>query len=247
MAIIRTLFLTLFLLQISLASVPRPLGWVSDYAGLFDRASEGRITQAITAIKASTGAEVAVVTQNSLGEFGSREEMALAYFESWGLGTRGNDNGLLLLILYDESSNLKQYRFETGMGLEGDLPDGLLGQIGREEIVPRFRAGDYGNGVLAAVIRIGNILGADLTAQAPARSSTRRKGGIGSIIFFILMMILLSRRGRGSGLLGFLLLGSMMGGRGRSGGFGGGGFGGGSFGGFGGGGGASGGGAGGGW
>lgn len=245
MAIIRTLFLAILLFQISLASVPRPLGWVSDYAGIFDRASEGRITQAITAIKTSTGAEVAVVTQNSLGEFGSREEMALAYFESWGIGARGNDNGLLILILYDESSNLKQYRFETGMGLEGDLPDGLLGQIGREEIVPRFRAGDYGNGVLAAVVRIGTILGADLTAQAPRRSGARRKGGIGSIIFFILMMALLSRRGRGSGLLGFLLLGSMMGGRGRSGGFGGGGFGG-SFGGFGGGG-AAGGGAGGGW
>ncbi len=246
MALLRTVFVILFIVQIGFASVPKPLGWVSDYAGILDRTSEVRITEAITAIKVSTGVEIAVVTQNSMGEFGTREEMGLAYLEGWGVGEKGKDNGLLILILYDEGSNLRQYRFESGIGLEGDLPDGLLGQIGREEIVPRFRSGDYGNGALAAVARIGGILGADLSVQVPSQRPAGRKRGIGSIIFFILMFAILGGRRRGSGLLGMLLLGSMMGGRGRIGGSGGG-FGGGSFGGFGGGGLGSGGGAGGSW
>ena len=248
----RIWILFLLLLNVSVASVPRPLGWVSDYAGLFDRAGVNMITQAITSIKAGTGAEIAVVTQNSMGEFGSREEMALAYLEKWGIGEKGKDNGLLILILYDRSLNLKEYRFETGLGLEGDLPDGLLGQIAREEMVSRFRQGDFSGGVLASVVRIGNILGADLTQVPAAQKPIAGKKGIGSFIFFaFIILMLLSRvisgKGRGGGLLALLMLGSMMGSRGRIGGFGGGGFGGGSFGGFGGGGGGAGGGAGGSW
>ncbi|UCE66328.1 MAG: TPM domain-containing protein [Candidatus Zixiibacteriota bacterium] len=248
----RIWILLLLSLNIGFASVPRPLGWVSDYAGLFDRGGIDRITDAIAAIKTSTGAEIAVVTQNSMGEFGSREEMALAYLEEWGLGERGKDNGLLILILYDRNSNLKEYRFETGLGLEGDLPDGLLGQIVREEMVPRFRQGDFSGGVLAAVVRIGNILGADLTQVPAIQKTITGKRGIGSSIFIALIILMLlsrviSGKGRGGGLLALLMLGSMMGSRGRIGGFGGGGFGGGSFGGFGGGGGGAGGGAGGSW
>jgi uncharacterized protein len=248
----RTWILLLLLFNIGFASVPRPIGWVSDYAGLFDREGQGRLTSAITAIKASTSAEIAVVTQNSLGEFGTREEMALAYLEEWGIGEKGKDNGLLILILYDRNSNLREYRFETGLGLEGDLPDGLLGQIAREEMVPRFRQGDFAGGVLAAVVRIGNILGADLTQVPAAQKPVAGKKSVGSSIFiaFIILMLLsrlIRGKGRGGGLLALLMLGSMMGPRGRIGGFGGGGFGGGSFGGFGGGGGGAGGGAGGSW
>ena len=230
------------------ASIPRPLGWVSDYAGLFDRSGKEKITRAITAIKASTGDEIAVVTQNSLDGFGSKEEMALAYLEKWGLGEKGKDNGLLILILYDPGSNLRDYRFETGLGLEGDLPDGLLGQIGREELVPRFRQGDYSGGVLAAVIRIGTVLGADMSAQGPKQKPVVRDKGLGSLIFFIFIIIIILGRGRrGGGLLGLFLLGTMLGGGRRTGGFGGGGGGFGGFGGFGGGGGGAGGGAGGSW
>jgi uncharacterized protein len=242
----RALFFLFLLASFAGADIPRPLGWVSDYAELLDRAGEEKISSVITSIRASTGADIAVVTRNSLDDFGSPEGMALAYLEEWGLGEKGKDNGLLLLILYAPESNLRDYRFETGLGLEGDLPDGLLGQIAREELVPRFRQGDYSGGVLAAVIRIGTILGADLSAQGPSQKPVVRKKGIGSLIFIIfLIMIILSRGKRGGGLLGLLLLGSMLGGGRRSGGFGGGGFGG--FGGFGGGGGGAGGGAGGRW
>jgi len=252
----RTLLFSTILIGTAIASVPRPLGWVSDYAGLFDGAGMAKITDAITAIKASTGAEIAVVTQNSMGEFGFAEEMALAYLQQWGIGEKGKDNGLLILILYDEDSDLKEYRFETGLGLEGELPDGLLGQIGREELVPRFRAGDFSGGVLAAVVRIGNILGADLKAVPVSQKPVAWQKGIGPslLLAFIIIMIIgriISGRGGGGGLLGLLLLSSMMRSRGGIDGFGGfsggGGFRGGGFGGFGGGGGGAGGGAGGRW
>jgi uncharacterized protein len=238
---LKVLFIALILsFSVSHAGLPRPLGWVSDYAGLLDENIVTQTSGLLASIKASTGAEIAVITRNSLEEYGTIEEMALAYLTGWGVGQKGQDNGLVLMIVIDETTGYRGYRFETGYGLEGELPDGLLGQIGREEIVPRFGEGDYGGGILAAVIRIGNILGADMTT-APPQKTAKGRGGIGSLIFIaIIIILMLSGRGRRSGLLWLLLLGAMGGGRRSGGGFGGGGFGGG-FGGFGGGGGGGGG------
>jgi len=241
-----TLILLLVLVSTAIADLPKPIGWVSDYAGLLNSKEVTDLNSVLSSIKTSTGAEIAVVTQNSLFDYGSIEDMGYAYLDGWAVGQKDKDNGLVILIVMDPATGYRGYRFESGYGIEGDLPDGLLGQIGREELVPFFKAGDYGGGILSAVIRIGNKLGADLTIQPPARQQGKGSRGAGSFIFFIIMIILLSgkRRGRG-GLLALLLMSGMGRSGGRSGGFGGGGFGGG-FGGFGGGGGG-GGGASGGW
>lgn len=236
------------------AFLPQPQGYVSDYMGLLDNQSKSQITQAIQAIEKSTGAEIAVIIQDSLPTNITIEEQAIAYLSGWKVGKKGQDNGLVLLIIDDETNNYHSYRFETGLGLEGQLPDGLLGQIGREEMVPRFKAGNYGGGILAAVVRMGQVLGADMgAAPKPAK---RKQGiqGLGALIFIIIIVLLVSGGGKrgglggGSSLFWLMMLGGMGGGR-RGGGFGSGGFGGGGggFGGFGGGGGGAGGGATGGW
>jgi uncharacterized protein len=244
-----------------MASLPRPLGFVSDYAGLLGRQQVDRITQAVSGIEASTGAEIAVIIQDTLGEYATVEELALAYLSEWKIGKKGSDNGLVLLVVVDQSRQHGQYRFETGRGLEGDLPDGRLGQIGREDLVPYFRQGDYGGGILAAVVRIGEVLGADMSASRPERPRGKGISALAIIIAVIIFFMLFGGAGRGgrrgisggmggSNLLWLMLLGG-LGGR-RGGGFGGGSFGGGGgfgggFGGFGGGGGGAGGGASGGW
>jgi uncharacterized protein len=242
------LLLLVFAVPGVLAALPRPQGYVSDYVGILDDGSRAEITQAIEAIEKSTAAEIAVIIQDTLGESATIEEAALAYLSEWKVGKKGKDNGLVLLIVTNRSGSHGEYRFETGLGLEGELPDGLLGQIGREDIIPRFRAGEIGGGILAAVYRIGIILGADMSAIQPKKPGPGGSG-IGALLFFLIILFFifggLGRRGGGSGLLWLMLLGSMGSGRGQ-GGFGGrgfGGFGGGGFGGFGGGGGGAGGGA----
>ena len=246
-------FLTLLILMcipVVVFALPQPQGYVSDYMGLLDSGSKAKITSAIEAIENSSSAEIAVIIQNSLPDNISIEELALSYLEEWGIGKKGKENGLVLLIIDDESKGYHGYRFETGRGLEGDLPDGLLGQIGREEMVPHFRSGDYAGGILAAVVRIGKILGGDISAKAPKKAPKQIPGIFGLLFILFVILLLIGGRGRGggSGLLMGLLLGQMLGGRRSgfgSGGFGSGGFGGssGGFGGFGGGGGGSGGGA----
>ena len=243
--------ITIVFLAVSAAAsaIPPPQGYVSDFAGIMDGESVQQIAQVLQSIESSTGSEISVVTQNSLDIYGSIEEMALAYLTEWKVGKKGSDNGLILMIVNDKDTGYHAYRFETGYGLEGDLPDGLLGQIGREELVPWFRTGNYGTGVLSAMIRIGKILGANLNIAPPKRGGQQAKG-IGGLVLLIIFIFFIigSRGGRGggSGLLWLLLLGSMggrRGGFGGGGGFGGFGGGGGGFGGFGGGGGGGGGGA----
>jgi len=231
----------------ALAVLPRPLGQVSDYAGLIDSQSKSQLDAALSIIEANSGIEIAVVTRKSLDDYGSIEEMGLAYLEGWGVGKRGKDNGLVILVVYDPSSDIKGYRFESGYGLEGELPDGLLGQVGREEMVPFFQQGEFGKGILSAVIRISKILNVNLQ-MAPPKGRVRERNGIGSVLFILfIILVVLGRRGGGRAGLLFLLLGGMGGFRGpggfRGGSFGGGGFGsgGGGFGGFGGGGGGGGG------
>jgi uncharacterized protein len=236
-------------ITVTAAAIPSPQGYVSDFAGLMDQPSIQQIDQILQSIESSTGAEIAVVTQNSLDKYASIEEMALDYLTQWKVGKKGSDNGLILMIVMDNDKNYHAYRFETGYGLEGQLPDGLLGQIGREELVPWFRTGDYGKGVLSAALRIGKILGANLDVAPPKHRGQEAKG-IGGLVFLLIFIFfaIASRGGRGggSGLFWLMMLGGLGGGN-RRGGFGGGGFGGfgggGGFGGFGGGGGGGGGGA----
>ena len=187
----RTIKLTMAILSLTaltaIAALPQPQGYVSDYLGLLDGQSGSQITQAIQAIEKSTGAEIAVIIQDSLPANTTIEDQALAYLSGWKVGKKGEDNGLVLLIVDDEANHFHSYRFETGLGLEGQLPDGLLGQIGREEMVPRFRAGRYGEGIFAAIYRIGQVLGADM-GEAP-KPTKRNPGiqGLGALIFFIII------------------------------------------------------------
>ena len=129
--------------------------------------------------------------------------------------------------------NERKYRIEVGYGLEGILPDSLVGSIGRQYLVPYFRKGDYSGGIYAATLAIANVIAKDagvkITGMPAARKSSpvkdRRKstGFFGKIIFlliFLVMVIIFIKNPRS--FLVLLLLSSMGGRRGPWGGSGGG-------------------------
>ena len=190
-----------------------------------------------------TGASLVVATFKTTGGR-DIESFATELFQAWGIGKKGEDRGLLMLIALKE----RRFRLETGYGLEGILPDGKLGRIRDAYFLPYFKKGLFGpgfaNGMAAIAAVIAQDAGVELTGaiqpKAAGRSNKAGLGGAGfflvMVIWFVMSMVARSRnRGRGGGslwLLPFLLLG---GGSGRP--PGGGGFGGfgGGFGGFGGG------------
>jgi uncharacterized protein len=122
-----------------------PPGRVVDLANLIEPALEAQLVSGLRELEEKTTAQMAILTVNSLnGE--TVEALSLRTAKQWKLGQKGKDNGLLLTVVLKE----RKYRFETGYGLEGSLPDSLLGSLGREKMVPFFKKGKYGEGIAAA-------------------------------------------------------------------------------------------------
>ena len=125
--------------------VPALTGRVVDQADLLRPATEASLDARLAAFEDSTTVQIAVLTVRSLnGEV--LEPFATRVFRTWGLGQADADNGVLILV----SEVDRQIRIEVGYGLEGSLTDARAGRIIRNEMTPRFRAGDFDGGVLAA-------------------------------------------------------------------------------------------------
>jgi uncharacterized protein len=220
----------------------KPQGYVSDFAGVIDAQSKAELENYCTRVEQQTGAEIALVTIGSL-EGEPVEDVANTIFRAWGIGKKGKDEGILLLLGVKD----RRDRLEVGYGLEPLLPDGFDGEVLRA-MRPALRQNQYGEALRAAAATIGSRIAKakgvalDVALRRQIQAPQRISIPWPLILIGIFFLFSLLRRGGGGGGGGFLpglLLGSMMGGRGGFGGGSGGGFGGdsggGGFGGFGGG------------
>jgi len=240
-------------LSASGAAEKAPVGYINDFAGVIDPATRAALERYCAQVEARTGAQIAVLTIASL-EGRPIEDVANEIFQRWGIGKKGSDEGVLLLLSIGD----RRMRLEVGYGLEPVLPDGFSGSILRA-MRPALRENRYDEAVTEAVrtigARIAQAKGVSLDAplpQAPVRPALPTASLLPFGIFTLVFLLVLfgrigsarrySRYGyRSSGaadVLTGMLIGSLLG-RGIGGGRGGGGFGGfgggGGFGGFGGG------------
>lgn len=97
------------------------------------------------------------------------EQYSLRVAESWKLGAKGKDDGLLLLVAKQD----RKIRIEVGYGLEGTIPDAIARRVIDETIAPRFKAGDFAGGLMDGVERLTHIVipTAAQTAPAPPASA----------------------------------------------------------------------------
>lgn len=118
---------------------------VTDSGEMLSDREEQEVSEMLYSINRQTGIEYLVYTIKSLnGE--DIETCANRLFRTAGLGDKEKDNGLLLLISYDD----RKFRLEVGYGLEGDIPDTQAANI-INTMTPYFKEGNYGDGVKAAV------------------------------------------------------------------------------------------------
>ncbi|MCR5887848.1 TPM domain-containing protein [Hymenobacter sp. J193] len=225
---------------------PSPARLVNDLAGLLSPDEEARLEQKLVAYNDSTSSQIAIVTVQTLDGY-EVADYAQRLGESWGVGRKGKNNGLLILV-----SNVEhKVTIQTGYGLEGAIPDALAKRVISNVIVPNFRAGQYYTGLDEATTRLIALASGEYKAEPRATGDYEDSSGSGWmfwVILGILIIILISRmrggggggggfggrrnRGFGGGFIPPIILG---GGGFGGGGFGGGGGGGGGFGGFGGG------------
>lgn len=136
-------------LAINIKDVPNPKqvqgGWVADTANILSLETEEQIDRSLSKLAATNGSEVAVVTVQETAPAATPKQFATDLFNYWGIGKKGEDNGVLLLI----STKDRRVEIETGYGVEDVLPDALVGNIIREKITPQFKQGNFDKGTLA--------------------------------------------------------------------------------------------------
>ncbi len=223
---------------------PREDRSIHDLAGVLSPSTVQTLEARHTELFQKTGvAIVVIIVPNLQGE--PIDDFAVRVGKEWGAGRKGEDRGVVFAL----STGERRVFIATGYGVEGFLPDGKVGGILDEYVVPYLKQNDWSKGVdmgsAALCQETAREYHVELTGlpKLPARSGSRQ-GGIAGMLFvlvvFIILIIIISRGSRGGGrrgggispLLWWLLMSQQ--GRGRRGGWGGGGFGGGGFGGSGG-------------
>lgn len=223
-------------------AVPVAQGFVSDYVGVVDGGTRTALSRLIGELQQKTGAEIAVVVVASTQPL-SAFDYAMKIAEAWKPGAKGKDNGVVFLVATED----REMFILTGYGVEGALPDGRVGEIRDQLIVPAFRQGDFSGGIAAATNEMARIIAADAGVELTGALATPRLREVqlppAAVLFIFVVMLLVFVFIARHPVLAAMLLSSNSNRRSRHdpfghrglGGFGGG-FGGGGFGGFGGGG-----------
>lgn len=173
--------------------IPPAQGYVSDYAQILSPQMREQLTTLLRELEAKTTAEIAVLTVKTtqpLDEF----QYAVRVFDAWKIGKRGPDNGVLFLVASED----RRVRILTGYGLEGILPDGKVGAILDEFVLPYFREGRYDEGIYKGVWAVALVIAQDanveLTGEAPVdiRQISDGQMALPLLIFIVVAILIVS-------------------------------------------------------
>ncbi len=165
------------------AAIPELQSRVNDSAGMLSAATVQQLETVLATLEREESTQIAVLIIDSL-EGAVLEEYSLQVAEKWRLGQAGRDNGALLLI----AKNDRQLRIEVGYGLEGSLTDLTAGRIINQVITPRFREGNFDQGVVDGV----NAMIAAVRGEFTANDSPSQGGGennIGGLVVFLIAIL----------------------------------------------------------
>ncbi len=223
-----------FSLAVGLAYAERPIpkakGLVNDFGDVIPASHEQKLVALTTELLQKTKVPVVVVTMPDI-DGAEYNDYANRLYQTWGIGKKGADEGVLIFVTVKE----RKMRIETGYGVEGILPDGLVGAIRDKYMLPYLKQNKFGEGLLYGTMAVAQIIakdaGVQLTGQVGAKAPKKKKSKLSFLPLILLLLVFFRFGSRGRGGSWLLLLPLLMGGGGRTSGSG---FGG-SFGGFGGG------------
>ncbi len=217
---------------------PKPIGAVNDFARVIPPEYKNRMESLAREVLEKTGTAIVVATVETIGE-NELNDYVNSLYKAWGIGKKGEDKGVLIFLTVKE----RKFRIETGYGVEGILPDGLVGEIRDRYAIPYFRKGDFGQGLSNTVIAVASVVAkaanvsitGGVPVAQPEERKVRQRGSVWPLIILVLIVVALLATRQGRAMLPWLLFFAFTGRGGGGGGGGFGSFGGGGFGGFGGG------------
>ena len=188
------------------ARFPSPSGFVNDYAMVLSPGTRAEIEALSEEIETKTGAEVVVVTVRTTAPL-TIEQYAVELFETWGIGKKGKDNGILILLATED----RKVRIEVGYGLEGAVTDLQSKIIIQDLMIPAFRQGGYDLGVSSGVVMIAKLIrdeyGVKLDLKGPKAGTmpgAKRRSPLGTLLTFLFFVLIFGFR---FGTLFFLMSG----------------------------------------
>jgi len=164
---------------------PALTGRIVDQAGLLQPADAAAITNDLADLEQRSTDQVAVVTLNSLQDY-TIEDYGYQLGRKWGIGQKGKDNGVLLIVAPHE----RKVRIEVGRGLEPILTDAMSKLIIENAILPEFRRGDFAGGIKAGVRDIKDVLLGDAEAVKERARAARQADGLDfwSVVLIVFWM-----------------------------------------------------------
>ncbi len=180
--------------------LPPPTGFVNDLAGVIDDATKQQLEAKLKNLRDSSNpsVEIAVVTIDTTGD---RDifDYSLAVARGWKIGSKDDDNPSALMLVAVKD---RKYFTQISKDLEDELPDGIVGSLQRQYLVPEFRKGNYGKGISDTVdAYIATIQKTNLPTaprEAPGVGPTATQGGGAglfccAVIVLILLILIFSR------------------------------------------------------
>ena len=134
---------------------PAPKGYFNDYAGVISQAKQHELSERLAKFDKDTTNQVVVAIFPKMDSALSLDEYTLQVANSWGVGQRGKNNGVVLFIFVSDH----KMRIQVGYGLTGVLTDQLSKKILDQDLKPHFEKGDFDGGLTAGVDAILKIVG----------------------------------------------------------------------------------------
>jgi uncharacterized protein len=196
-------FLLFFLIVLSGVSaaqdIPDPMQpprMVNDFSGLLDAGRRNSLEKILQDFYYETSTQIYIVILDDLGGY-DISDFSFRLGEKWGIGTKGRDNGILILLNPSPDRQHGDAYIATGYGLEGAVPDITCNHIVTYDLIPHFRQLDYYGGLLAASQTIMDLTRGEYTAdEYLARKQQSGPGPIGLVFMIPFIIIILSIFGR---------------------------------------------------
>jgi len=182
-------------------------GYVNDYANVISSQDKNAIESLAQELDTKTTAQIAVVTIKTTSPL-TIEQYAVELFQKWGIGKKGKDNGVLILMAVDD----RAVRIEVGYGLEGAIPDAIASRIIRDAMMPEFKKGNLSNGLVLGAVYIArlaadeyNIVLSGAKKYPYAINTVTPKALLETMLILVIFLLIFGLR---SGLLFYFLSGS---------------------------------------
>lgn len=185
-----TITAVLFAQQIP--DAPQPPRLVNDLANVLQTSEVSSLERSLVQFYNKTSNQITVVTVNSF-DGTSVEDFAFKLGQKWGVGHKGRNNGLLILVKPKTATERGQAFIATGYGLEGAVPDAVTRRIVDNEMIPHFKNNDYAGGIAAACVTLMKLTEGEFTAEGYLKNGgADEKPPLAALLIFIPIAIFLT-------------------------------------------------------